>query len=81
MSTALETPAELADRVGVPVANIRRLIRAGRLDHIYISPGRRNPKIPSGAWERYLDSFMVRAGNAPRDRRHETENSSEGKQP
>lgn len=67
MAVALETPAELAERVGVPVANIRRLIRAGRLDHIYISPGRRNPKIPSGAWERYLDEFMVRATCKPRD--------------
>lgn len=69
----LETPQQLADRVGVSVANIRQLIRIGRLDHIFLSPGRRNPKIPNGAWERYLETFTVRAT-------HPTVQSEKGEQ-
>ncbi|MEP2758932.1 MAG: hypothetical protein ABJP66_07675 [Hyphomicrobiales bacterium] len=57
----LETPQQLANRVGVPVASIRQLIRSGQLDHLFLSPGRRNPKVPVGAWERYLENFTVRA--------------------
>lgn len=57
----LETPAELADRVGVPVSNIRHLIKSGALDHLFTSPGKRNPKIPVGAWERYVENCMIRA--------------------
>lgn len=59
--THLETPQQLANRVGVPVASIRQLIRSGQLDHIFLSAGRRNPKVPEGAWERYLENFTVRA--------------------
>ncbi|MFV0298618.1 MAG: hypothetical protein ACK5JT_21155 [Hyphomicrobiaceae bacterium] len=50
----VETPKEMAERVGIPVSNIRYLIRTGQLAHVYTSPGKRNPKIPFGAWERYL---------------------------
>lgn len=57
----LETPKELADRVGIPVSNVRYLIREDMLDHIYTAPGRRNPKIPSGAWEKYVSQFTVKA--------------------
>ena len=53
MTKLLETPKELADRVGIPVTNIRYLIREDMLDHIFTAPGKRNPKIPSGAWEKY----------------------------
>jgi hypothetical protein len=35
----LETPKELAERVGLPVTNIRYLIRADMLEHIYTAPG------------------------------------------
>lgn len=49
MTKPLETPKELAERVGLPVTNIRYLIREDMLDHIYTAPGRRNPKIPQGA--------------------------------
>lgn len=57
----LETPAQLASRVGVSVATIRSLIRDRKLDHVYTSPGCRIARIPAGAWERYLDEFTVRA--------------------
>ncbi|RWR13246.1 hypothetical protein [Paenirhodobacter populi] len=50
----VETPKEMAARVGIPVSNVRYLIKTGQLAHVFTSPGRRNPKIPLGAWERYL---------------------------
>jgi len=61
---ALETPKELAERVGIPVSNVRHLIREDMLDHIYTAPGRRNPRIPHGAWERYVEKFTIRADEA-----------------
>ncbi len=61
MSKTLETPAELADRVGLPVTNIRYLIREDMLEHIFTAPGKRNPKIPHGAWEKYVSEFTVKA--------------------
>lgn len=64
MTKPLETPKELAERVGLPVTNIRYLIREDMLDHIYTAPGRRNPKIPQGAWEKYLAQFTVRASSS-----------------
>jgi len=68
----LETPKELADRVGLPVTNIRYLIREDMLDHIFIAPGQRNPKIPCGAWEKYVSQFTVKAQKgAPRRTGHE----------
>lgn len=30
-------------------------------DHIFTAPGKRNPKIPSGAWEKYISQFTVTA--------------------
>ncbi|WP_171135045.1 hypothetical protein [Ruegeria sp. HKCCD7221] len=61
MQKLLGTPKELTERVGFPVSNVRYLIREDMLDHIYMAPGRRNPKIPPGAWERYVDNFTVKA--------------------
>ena len=61
MTKPLETPKELAARVGLPVANIRYLIREDMLDHIFTAPGKRNPKIPMGAWEKYVAQFTVKA--------------------
>lgn len=61
MTKPLETPKELAERVGLPVTNIRYLIREDMPDHIYTAPGRRNPKIPKGAWEKYVAEFTVKA--------------------
>nr|WP_323778381.1 hypothetical protein [Amylibacter sp.] len=61
MTKLLETPKELAERVGIPVTNVRYLIREDMLDHIYTAPGKRNPKIPSGAWEKYVAHFTVKA--------------------
>lgn len=67
MTKPLETPKELAERVGLPVTNIRYLIREDMLDHIFTAPGQRNPKIPSGAWEKYVSHFTVKAQKgAPR---------------
>ncbi|SOC15170.1 hypothetical protein [Rhodobacter maris] len=48
MGKLLETPKELAERVGIPVSNVRYLIREDMLDHIFTAPGKRNPKIPVG---------------------------------
>lgn len=56
--TTLETPKELAERVGLPVSNIRYLIKAGLLEAIYTTPGRRNAKVPLGAWDRYVAKTM-----------------------
>ncbi len=61
MPKALETPKELADRIGLPVTNIRYLIREEMLEHVFTAPGKRNPKIPSGAWEKYISQFSVKA--------------------
>lgn len=61
MTKPLETPKELAERVGLPVTNIRYLIREDMLDHIFTAPGQRNPKIPSGAWEKYVSQFTIKA--------------------
>lgn len=61
MTKLLETPKELAERVGLPVTNIRYLIREDMLDHIFTAPGQRNPKIPNGAWEKYLSQFTIQA--------------------
>lgn len=65
MTKPLETPKELAERVGLPVTNIRYLIREDMLDHIFTAPGLRNPKIPSGAWEKYVAQFTVKAQKGP----------------
>ncbi len=55
----LESPKELADRVGVSVATIRRLIQERRIEHIYLSASKRKAKIPAGAWERYLEQNTI----------------------
>ena len=60
MRQSFETTTELSKRVGVPVANIRHLIRDGALEHIFLTPAKRNPKIPVGAWERYVEKFTVK---------------------
>lgn len=52
----LYTPKQLAEIAGVPISNIYYLIKSGRLEVIYTTPGKRNPKIPSGAWEKCIDS-------------------------
>lgn len=61
MTKLLETPKELAERVGIPVTNVRYLIREDMLDHIFTAHGKRNPKIPNGAWEKYVAQFTVKA--------------------
>jgi hypothetical protein len=61
MTKLLETPKQLADRIGIPVTNVRYLIREDMLDHIYTAPGKRNPKVPRGSWEKYVSPFTVKA--------------------
>lgn len=65
MATNLETPKQLAERVGVPVHSIRYLIREDMLDHIFTAPGKRNPKIPKGSWEKYIAEFTIRSCSSP----------------
>lgn len=80
MTKSLETPKEQANRVGLPVTNIRYLIREDMLDHIFTAPGQRNPKIPDGAWEKYVSQFTVKAQkSAPRagQNRHGNEMASD----
>ena len=49
----VETPKQLAERVGVSNYQIRQLLRTGELEHVPIC-GRKF--IPSGAWSRYLEA-------------------------
>jgi len=76
-----ETPAQLAKRVGVPVANIRHLIHDGLLDHIFLTPGKRNPKIPVDAWDKYLKNFTIRAANNSDCSKQESSNQQRGDAP
>lgn len=63
----LEKPKDLAARVGVPVSTIRLLIRSKKLDHVFVTPGKRNPRVPEGAWDRYINDSIVRAATACRN--------------
>lgn len=60
MDKQLETPQELADRLHLPVSTIRKLIKQGSLEHIFLSRSKRNPKIPVGAWENFLATNSVK---------------------
>lgn len=60
----LEKPKDLAARVGIPVSTIRHLIRSKQLDHIFITPGKRNPRVPKGAWDRYINDSIIKAATA-----------------
>lgn len=60
MEKALETPMELSNRLGIPVSAIRKLVREGKLEHVFLSQSMRNPKIPFGAWENFLDQNSVK---------------------
>lgn len=63
----LEKPKDLATRVGIPVSTIRHLIRSKQLDHVFITPGKRNPLVPEGAWERYINDSIIRAATECRN--------------
>jgi excisionase family DNA binding protein len=56
----LESPRELAERVGVSAATVRKLIKAGKIEHVFLSDAKRNPKIPKGAWEAFLEQNTIR---------------------
>jgi excisionase family DNA binding protein len=53
----LETPRQLAERVGLSEGAIKRLIDDGRLPFVEVGKRRR---IPPGAWQEYLDNSTVR---------------------
>jgi hypothetical protein len=57
----LETPLELSERVNVSVKSVRSLIKSGMLEHVFVSSGRRTPRIPEGAWERFLQQNTIRS--------------------
>jgi|SRR6516162_3109244 excisionase family DNA binding protein len=54
----LETPKQLAKRVGISERQIRSLVQAGKLDHVMIGC---RIHIPDGAFRRFLASRMVRS--------------------
>lgn len=56
MTTALETPRELAARIGWPLGRVRMLINSNKLRHIRIGG---SVHVPAGAIEEFLQSHMV----------------------
>jgi excisionase family DNA binding protein len=54
----LETPKQLAKRVGISERQIRHLVQTGRLDHVMIGC---RVHIPNGAFKRFLESRTVRS--------------------
>ena len=59
----VETPKQLAEKVGISVHHIKSLIRSGDLEHLLIC-GR--TFIPSGAWARYVEA-NTKGGKQCRD--------------
>ena len=56
--TRLETPKQLATRVGVSERQVRHLIQTRQLDFVQIGC---RVHIPAGAWERFIKAKTVRA--------------------
>lgn len=56
MPPTLETPKELAARIGWPLRRVRMLINANQLRHIRIGG---TIHVPEGAIEEFLDANMV----------------------
>lgn len=57
MNCLLETPKQLAMRVGLTVGAIHRLMNDGKLSFVQIGTRRR---IPPGTWESYIETNTVR---------------------
>ncbi len=57
MNSLLETPKQLALRVGLTVGAIHRLMNDGKLSFVQIGTRRR---IPPGTWEGYIETNTVR---------------------
>ena len=57
MDCRLETPKQLAARVGLTVGTIHRLMNDGKLPFVQIGTRRR---IPPGTWEGYIETNTVR---------------------
>ena len=53
----LETPKELAERVGVKEGRIRHLIRTRQIEHVWIG---NRVHIPNGAFTRFLEARKVK---------------------
>ncbi len=62
----LESPREVAERLGWPLARIRKLIRSKELRHLRIGG---LYMVPGGAIEEYLTARTVEPDNAQRGRR------------
>lgn len=54
----LETPKQLALRVGITERQVRHLITVGQLDHVYIGS---RVHVPAGAFSRFLEAKKVSA--------------------
>jgi excisionase family DNA binding protein len=52
----LETPKQLAKRVGLSVGKVRRLIAEGKLEHVPIGA---RLHVPAGAFERFIEANKV----------------------
>jgi len=60
VTTSLETPRELAVRIGWPLRRIRMLINANQIRHIRIGG---TIHVPEGAIEEFLEANMVEPRN------------------
>ena len=57
VNSLLETPKQLASRIGISVGAINRLVNDGKLSFVRIGTRRR---IPPGAWEDYIETHTVK---------------------
>jgi hypothetical protein len=63
-SDRIETPNQLAERVGLPERQVRDLLNTGPLE--YGRVGKRK-LIPTGAWQRFLDQAIAKDTSLCRD--------------
>lgn len=56
MTYHLETPKQLAQRVGLPISLIRSLIHSKRLEHVVIG---KRPYIPFDSFDKYIEKNRV----------------------
>lgn len=74
-SVHLETPKQVAARVGLSEGQVRRLIQSGQLEHVYIGA---RVHIPAGAFEKFLAERTVKSwADATKDRDCATSRSEE----
>lgn len=56
MTTSLETPKQLSDRVGLPISMIRTLIHKKHIEHVIIG---RRPYIPLDSFDKYIEDNRI----------------------